>query len=253
MSSVMRFDEWQDSNGVPVASGVGGNLAPANGYLFKETVYFTSSGTFTKATYPWLRAIRVKCQAAGGGGGGTPATALARYATGQGGTGGAYVESFITDIAGLASSVTVTRGSGGAGAAAGANNGSNGGSSSFGSLVIASGGLFGAAGISREAGIWTPGKSFSGSVGTGNIGFFGGGSSAGVSTEPGTVNGIISSVGGGSFLAPQMSQVSTGGASGGRAGIDYGHGGEGGFALNQQVAQTGGAGANGIVIVELYS
>jgi hypothetical protein len=27
MSSVMRFDEWQDSNGVPVLNGAGGNLA----------------------------------------------------------------------------------------------------------------------------------------------------------------------------------------------------------------------------------
>lgn len=27
MSSVMRFDEWQDSNGVPVLDGAGGNLA----------------------------------------------------------------------------------------------------------------------------------------------------------------------------------------------------------------------------------
>jgi len=32
---------------------------PSNAYAFVETVYFTSNGTFTKASYPWLRAVRV--------------------------------------------------------------------------------------------------------------------------------------------------------------------------------------------------
>jgi hypothetical protein len=31
------------------------------GYVFVEQVRFTSSGTFVKADYPWLRAIRVRC------------------------------------------------------------------------------------------------------------------------------------------------------------------------------------------------
>ena len=48
----------------------GTNWVNLEGYVYVDTVYFTSSGTFTKATYPWLRAIRVKCQGAGGGGGG---------------------------------------------------------------------------------------------------------------------------------------------------------------------------------------
>jgi hypothetical protein len=41
-----------------------------NSYNFVQSVYFNSSGTFTKATYPWLKAIKVKCQGAGGGGSG---------------------------------------------------------------------------------------------------------------------------------------------------------------------------------------
>jgi hypothetical protein len=92
-------------------------------YRFVTTVYFTSSGTFTKADYPWLRAIRVKCQGGGGGGGGAATTGVGQQAISSGGAGGAYAESFITNIAGLDASVTVTRGAGGTGGAAGNNAG----------------------------------------------------------------------------------------------------------------------------------
>jgi hypothetical protein len=44
-------------------------------YNLVQTLYYTSSGTFTKASYPWLRAIKVKVQGAGGGGGGCATTA----------------------------------------------------------------------------------------------------------------------------------------------------------------------------------
>jgi hypothetical protein len=40
MSSVMRFDEWQDSNGVPVASGAGGKFsAPGNIIAVKHAIF----------------------------------------------------------------------------------------------------------------------------------------------------------------------------------------------------------------------
>ena len=38
MSSVLRFDEWEDSNGVPVASGVGGFSAPGTILQVVQTV-----------------------------------------------------------------------------------------------------------------------------------------------------------------------------------------------------------------------
>jgi hypothetical protein len=41
------------------------------GYQYRERFTFTSSGTFVKADYPWLRAIRVRCVGGGGAGGGT--------------------------------------------------------------------------------------------------------------------------------------------------------------------------------------
>jgi hypothetical protein len=87
--------------------GPGGGL-PSNAFAFVETVYFTSNGTFTKADYPWLRAIRVKCQGGGGGGGRAVATSSSTVSAGDGGGGGGYAESFITNIASLDASVTVT-------------------------------------------------------------------------------------------------------------------------------------------------
>jgi hypothetical protein len=44
--------------------------AAVDGFVFKETIYYTSNGTFAKADYPWLRAIRVRTIGGGGGGGG---------------------------------------------------------------------------------------------------------------------------------------------------------------------------------------
>jgi len=108
---------------------------PATGFTYVTQIRYTSNGQFNKADYPWLRAIRVRCQGGGGGGGG----AQGANRGSQGGGGGGYAESFITDIAGLPSSVTVTRGGGGSGGSGGAN-GSAGSSSSFDALVVASGG-----------------------------------------------------------------------------------------------------------------
>jgi hypothetical protein len=50
------------------------------GFRFKEAVYFTSNGTFTKADYPWLRAIRVRLVGGGGGGGGCATTSANQVA-----------------------------------------------------------------------------------------------------------------------------------------------------------------------------
>jgi hypothetical protein len=90
-----------------------GTVALTTGYQYVQTLYFTSSGTFSKASYPWLRGIVVKCQGGGGGGAGAGATPAGQIISGRSGSGSVYAESFITDISGLSSSVTVTVGSGG--------------------------------------------------------------------------------------------------------------------------------------------
>jgi len=219
-------------------------------YRFVSTVYFTSSGTFSKADYPWLRAIRVKCQGAGGGGAGVPTTAVAQMVLGSAGSGGAYAESFITDIAGLASSVTVTRGAGGAGGAAGQNNGSDGGSSSFGASVSADGGT---GGLSNGAGallsLFPQAQKTGATGGTGDLIIPG---DSAMMPYQSRVDFIYSPISGGSFLGG--SKVSGNQAQNGVAGSAFGGGGTGGQnTQSQATARSGGAGGNGIVIVELYA
>ncbi|MBX6334455.1 hypothetical protein IRY61_03905, partial [Candidatus Saccharibacteria bacterium] len=110
-----------------------------------DVVIFTSSGTFTKASYPGLKGVRVKLVGGGGAGGGRSASSP----IGGGGGAGAYCEEFIP-ASSLGSSVTVTVGSGGTGVSGG--TGGSGGTSSFGSFSSAGGGTGGATSSSSAAG-----------------------------------------------------------------------------------------------------
>jgi hypothetical protein len=210
------------------------------GYQFRETVYFTSSGTFTKATYPWLRAIRVKVQGAGGAGGGAVATA-SNNSGGGGGGAGAYLEKFITDIAGLDASVTVTRGAGGVG---GLSTGGNGAASSFDTLT-ADGGVGGVV-IGASTTLATPQGGTGGAAPTG-----------GDLNIPGArgdfsvmLNSVLPFGGNGA-----QSVLGTGGdgqrSTNGSAGV-AGGGGGGVANATSQSARDGGNGGNGIVIVDLF-
>ena len=203
----------------------------SNSYFYRETLYFTSSGDFKKADFPWLRAIRVKCQGAGGAGGSI------QNGTGVSGagSGGGYAESFIADIESLPDTVQVTVGAGGTTVTGG--DGNPGGDSSFGSIVEATGGGGGGSNGSTS----TPG------AGTGDFNIDGGwGAPGGSGTD------FPSGVGGSSYMG-------SGGAgrrhgSNGFGGVGRGYGGGGG-ACRQGTSgtATGGNGADGIVIVELYS
>ena len=234
-TSQIKVDQITDEAGTGAPEFPNGILAAAGvpSYQYVSTVQFTASGTFGKATYPWLRAVRVRCQGGGAGGGGSSTTNRSL----GGGGGGGYAESFITNIAGLASSVTVTVGAGGDGGAADAssNNGTEGGASSFGSLVIAAGGGTGA-GASGGSG---------GSSNTGDLVVGGGGAGGGSGTNTPSIAGIGgSSVLGGGGAALGDATTSTVG----RDGQLYGGGGSGG-----RNASAGGNGAAGIVIVELFA
>jgi hypothetical protein len=221
-----------------------------NGYAYNSTVYFTSNGTFTKATYPWLRAIRVKCQGGGGGGGGVPTTSAGEVCVAGSGGGGGYAESFITDIAGLDASVTVTVGSGGSGGAAGANGGSTGGTSSFGTAVIAPGGR-GSSGAGAVAAPWLSVEVAEGDAPTGDIAVRG---APTYSTPiPAAFFVTLQTSGGSKFASGRARGSSTTGTDG-PAGYNGGGGGMGGGnSENQGTARAGGAGGAGIVIVELYA
>ena len=225
-------------------------------YFPVQTLYFTSSGTFTKGDYPWLRAIKVICIGGGGGGGGV-LSQTNRTAVGQSASGGGYCHSFITDIAGLASSITVTRGVGGAGGAAGANSGFGGGASSFGSLVSAPGGI---GGLLGDASAFFGGTSiFIRGAGPQTTGFVGDyqviGGAAGHGWTGGS-NFAVSGVGGHSGMGYGSGGTATGSISdslNGTVGRAHGGGGSGATGANNGTNRAGGNGAVGIVIVELFA
>jgi len=215
----------------------GTNWVNLEGYVYVDTVYFTSNSTFTKATYPWLRAIRVKCV----GGGGAGSIRSFNGQSGSGGPGGGYAESFITDISGLDASVTITRGAGGAAvtrSSAGETVGNAGSNSSFGTLVIGNGGSPSSTLVSAAGG-----------SGTGDFVFPGGtgGGGAGTASSNGGTGG--------------NSKLGHGGAGGyvsttnqnGLVGTVYGGGGGGARVAADGSTVSSGAGANGIVIVDLYA
>jgi len=221
----------------------------AAGYRYAGTRYYTSSGSFAKADPLGtgdigLRAIRVRMVAGGGGGAGLPATGATEAAVSGGGGAGAYAESFITDIAGLASSVTVTRGSGGAAGSSG--NGSSGGASSFGATVTANGGGGGIRVLSDP--IFTAPGEAGGTTGTGDLVIAGGDGGGGVALTLSDTR-VLGGFGGASLFS--------GSREGGRgdnpqSGLLYGGGANGHGIGDSTAASDGAAGANGIVIIDCF-
>jgi hypothetical protein len=222
----------------------------------QQVLYYTSSGTFTKATYPWLRAIKVKTVGGGGGGAGCPTTGAGQVSVGGAGGGAATAESFITDIGSLAGTVTVTVGAGGSGGV-GNNSGNSGGESSFGdglayevsALGGNSGGSFAAGAVPRQTG----NSGLSQTTGVGNLVLPG---SSGIprvlmndtAAQVIRPNGGSSSIGFGAAGGAVLS------GNDGSTGGNYGAGGTGGMnTQNQGTERNGGAGSGGIVIIELYA
>ena len=201
-------------------------------YRYVQTLYYTSSGTFVKADYPWLNAIRVKCQGAGGGGG----AANVDNTGGSGGGGGGYAEHFISDINSLAASENVTVGAGGAGGTTA--SGASGNPSSFGSAVVCNGGAFGLVPTN-------PGGA-GGTISTNNDFEVAGG----IGGWGGNLVGGAIGLGGHSFLGFGGANVIYG--SSGNRGGGYGGGGSGGYRF-PSTTRVGGSGSDGIVIVELYA
>jgi hypothetical protein len=193
----------------------------------------TSSAIYTPTT--GTKAIKVTLVGGGGGGGGCQASATSSTFSGGGGGAGATVIAWITS---LASSYSVTIGTGGAGGV-GAAAGSAGGNSVFGSLTAGGGG-----GASRISATNTPGGA-GGTATGGLVNIRGGdGSDGQTGTYFVTGNGASSYMGGGGRA----------GAGGGIAGKAPGSGGGGAYdtALSG-TSCTGGAGTAGILIVEEYS
>lgn len=224
-----------------------GDAIDATPLGLSAVVTFTASGTFEKASYPWMRAVRVRLVAGGGGGGGVPDTSADADAGSAGGGGaGAYGEHLVP-VASLASSEPITVGAGGSGGAPG--GGSAGGETSFGALCAVRGGAGGSGGQSSAFRLTTSGG-FGGQAGSPppQVGINGGRGSAGRcddSRVTGFGDGAPSIFGGGGTgTAGNVSATGT-------DAIVPGSGGQGAFG-NNAAARAGGAGADGLVIVEVY-
>ncbi|QED11524.1 hypothetical protein PP914_gp034 [Arthrobacter phage Qui] len=210
-------------------------------------IIFTSSGTFTKANYPGLRAVRVRAVGGGGGGGGAPAATAGSHSAGGGGGGGGYAESFILESA-LSAVETVTVGAGGSGGVSGF--GGTGGATSFGAHVSAQGGnggnYFGDATLMVGAIGGGGGLATAGTIRTkGGSGQFGSGYAT---LAHGGVGGHSAMGGGGFGVYVPTTAGSTTGSTGGQ----YGGGGGGGAVNATGPAAPGGPGYQGIVIVEVF-
>lgn len=221
-------------------------LASLAGYRYLQTLTYTSSGTFAKASYPGIKAARIRTVGAGGGGGGAPFANTGNHSAGGGGGGGGYAEAIIFEPDLLASE-PITIGAGGTG---GNTTGNIGGTTSFGTHVVATGGSGGGSFSDNALMLGAPG----GAAGIGTVGNLlvkgtPGALGSGHSTLGHGGRGGSSALGGGGVGA-----YGPGGASSlaGGAGGNFGGGG-GGAAVNASgSAALGGAGAPGVMIVEVY-
>lgn len=213
-----------------------------------QIVTFTSSGSFTKATYPWARSVRVRLVGGGGAGGGAEATAAGEIAVAGGGGGGGYSERVIA-VSALAASETVTVGTGGAANSGAA--GDDGTSSSFGAFLSATGGGGGGVGTAAAPSAANGGSGSAGAGSTGDLNIDGQSGERGLPLYD-AAGRVVTARGGGTLLAPMTGHVYTAGGNSGVAGRDYGGGGGGASNDQSETALAGSAGADGIVIVEIF-
>lgn len=216
----------------------------AVGRLMGPPKRFTSSGTYTPTA--GTKFIIVEQVGGGGGGGGVPATSSTAYTASAGGGAGAYASGIFTS--GF-SGVTVTIGAGGTGGPAGANTGGNGGTTSFGSLLIAPGGVGGGPGV---AGMTTPhmvpnGGASAEPTGANIVGFAGVASTTAFAY---TIGNILGSSGASCPFGTGGWQPS---ASGFRSGSGFGSGASGSNQGPSLAAAAGGSGQPGVVIVWEYA
>jgi hypothetical protein len=228
------------------------SAATPSGFNRVNIITFNSSGTYTP-TFGMVYCI-AEIVAGGGGGGGCAANSAGSTSAGSGGGAGAYTKGVFT-AGTIGASQTVTIGAGGAGAVH-TGSGVAGGDTSFGSLMVVSGGSPGG-----DTGQVTNtylsvggGNGGSGSV-AGNYFIAGQRGGYGFANSKATTSGdfifsLLSGSGGSSPLG--FGGNPTGGNSTGTNAYGYGGGGSGGGGTPGGGNTGGGAGFQGVCIVTEY-
>lgn len=219
-----------------------------------KTQSFSSSGTYTPSA--GLQFAIMECVGGGGAGGGSAGQSTPQifYVNGGGGGGGSYARA-IASAATIGGGQTVSIGNGGT--AANGANGGNGGATSVGALCVAGGGSGGtvgsttAVGVGGQGGIATAGNTIvtSGGAGQSGIWLIQCASCGTLVQGPSGAGGSSIWGGGGVGVAGIDPSVTSG-----SAGLLYGGGGSGAQSNdNGAVNGTGGAGANGAVIITEFT
>lgn len=231
------------------------------GYKLAAVLHYTSNGTFQKGNYAGIKAVEVEVIGAGGGSAFAATTTAGQISFGAGGGGGGYSHGFILAGA-LASSETVTVGTGGIAGTSGTPDGGAGGNSSFGTHLTAGGG-----GGGNDSGAASTASS--GTISAGTPGAVGAGTAADI-VAPGEggrgvryENGFLTHIEGlagfrsGSPYGVTMHNVTYSSLAGSQsqspaAGVGVGGGARGPRNGTSSASQNGAAGSNGRVIVRVY-
>lgn len=244
ISSVSQLQSTATFSSITVTSGIT-NLV--------RLQTFTADGTYSPSAGA-TKAL-VYATGGGGGGGGTNGGSSAAVGGAQGGGGGATAMKFISP---LASSYTVTVGTGGTGGAAGKNNGAAGGNTTFtdgGSLTLTANGGAGGEGTDTSD-FEHVGRSTAPATATGGDVNYAGGRGGGFRNGNGTSSrqDAIGGFGGSSFFgegAEEPFEDTLSNIDNGKDAVSKGGGGSGGCAKGAGDS-TGGDGADGIVLIYEY-
>lgn len=221
---------------------------------------FTASTTFDKTLpqYQNLRAVKATVIGGGGGGGAAAGTSSGSVSAGAGGGGGGYA-SRIIPVSSLPSSTAVTVGAGGAAGVSGGGAGAPGGITSFHDISATGGGGGGNGPATTGSSLQLGGEGGAGLGPAGTLNLSGGDGEHG-RTQPFRDSADTASQ---FVIIPGGRGGAAAGGAGGRRdstaisgpgvnGYNYGGGGSGARNFQSQSAADGGAGAAGVVVLELF-